>query len=255
MRVFLAGATGVVGQRLVALLRDAKHEVIGTTRTLAKAAMLRALGITPVVVDVFEPDALVQAVATARPDVIIHQLTDLPSAPGTPGYAAAQEANRRLRIEGTRNLMLAAKMGGVRRVIAQSIAFVYAPGEGTRGEDDPLDIAAEGVRQLTVQGMIALEREVLQTPGITGIVLRYGYFYGPGTWYEMPPKPPSVHIDAAANAALLAVNRGAGVYNIVEDDGAVSGAKARGDLGFDPAFRIPERIALALRPFQSAPAR
>ena len=79
--------------------------------------------------------------------------------------------------------------------------------------------------------MIALEREVLQTPGITGIVLRYGYFYGPGTWYEMPPKPPSVHIDAAANAALLAVNRGAGVYNIVEDDGAVSSAKARGELG------------------------
>src|ERR1700739_1785636 len=81
MRAFLAGATGVVGQRLVALLRDAKHEVTGTTRTLAKAAMLRALGTTPVVVDVFEPDALAQAVATARPDVIIHQLTDLSSAP------------------------------------------------------------------------------------------------------------------------------------------------------------------------------
>jgi nucleoside-diphosphate-sugar epimerase len=146
MRVFLAGATGVVGQRLAALLRDAKHEVTGATRTRAKAAMLRALDVTPVVVDVFEPDALVQAVATARPDVIIHQLTDLPSAPGTPGYAAAQEANRRLRIEGSRNLMLAAKMAGVRRVVAQSIAFVYTPGEGAHGEDDPLDVAAEGVR-------------------------------------------------------------------------------------------------------------
>jgi nucleoside-diphosphate-sugar epimerase len=146
-------------------------------------------------------------------------------------------------------------MAGVRRVIAQSIAFVYAPGEGTRGEDDPLDIAAEGVRQLTVQGIIALEREVLQTSGIAGVVLRYGYFYGPGTWYEVPPKPPSVHVDAAANAALRAVNGGAGVYNIVEDDGAVSGAKARGELGFDPAFRIPERLARQLRTFQSSPPR
>jgi nucleoside-diphosphate-sugar epimerase len=255
MRAFLAGATGVVGQRLVALLRDAKHEVTGTTRTLAKAAMLRALGTTPVVVDVFDPDALAQAVATARPDVIIHQLTDLSSAPGTPGYAAAQEANRRLRIEGTRNLMLAAKMAGVRRVVAQSIAFVYAPREGAHGEDDPLDVAAEGVRQLTVQGMVALEREVLQTPGIAGVALRYGYFYGPGTWYEMPPKPPSVHVDAAANAALLAVNRGAGVYNIVEDDGAASSARARCELGFDPAFRIPERLARELRTFRSAQPR
>jgi nucleoside-diphosphate-sugar epimerase len=211
MRVFLAGATGVVGRRLVALLRDAKHEVTGMTRTPAKAAMLRVFDVTPVIVDVFEPDALAQAVTAARPDVIIHQLTDLPSAPGTPGYVAAQEANRRLRIEGTRNLLAAAKTAGVRRVVAQSIAFVYAPGEGRRGEDDPLDVAAEGVRQLTVQGIIALEQDVLQTPGIAGVVLRYGYLYGPGTWYEVPPKPPSVHIDSAAHAALLAVNRGTGV--------------------------------------------
>jgi nucleoside-diphosphate-sugar epimerase len=255
MRVFLAGATGVVGRRLVALLRDAKHEVTGTTRTPAKAAMLRVFDVTPVIVDVFEPDALAQAVTAARPDVIIHQLTDLPSAPGTPGYVAAQEANRRLRIEGTRNLLAAAKTAGVRRVVAQSIAFVYAPGEGRRGEDDPLDVAAEGVRQLTVQGIIALEQDVLQTPGIAGVVLRYGYLYGPGTWYEVPPKPPSVHIDSAAHAALLAVNRGTGVYNIVEDDGAVSGAKARGELGFDPAFRIPERLVRELRAFPSAPPR
>ena len=255
MRVFLAGATGVIGQRLAALLRDAKHEVTGATRTPAKEPMLRALGILPVVVDVFETDALAQAVATARPDVVIHQLTDLPSAPGTPGYAAAQEANRGLRIEGTRNLILAAKLAGVPRVVAQSIAFAYAPGEGAHREDDPLDVAAEGVRQLTVQGIVALEREVLQTPGITGVALRYGYLYGPGTWYAVPPKPPSVHVDAAAHAALLAVSRGAGVYNIVEDDGAVSGAKARGELGFDPAFRIPEPLARELRTFHSAPPR
>jgi len=247
MRIFLAGATGVIGRRLAVLLRDAGHEVAGTTRTPAKVPLLSALGVTPIVVDVFESDALAQAMATARPDVIIHQLTDLPSAPGTPGYPAAQEANRRLRIEGTRNLMQAAKMAGVRRVIAQSIAFVYAAGEGEHGEDDPLDVAAEGVRQLTVQGVVALEREVLGTTGIAGIVLRYGYFYGPGTWYAGPPKPPSVHVDAAAHAALLAVSRGAGVYNIAENDGAVSSTKARRELGFDPAFRIPEGLVQGLR--------
>jgi nucleoside-diphosphate-sugar epimerase len=238
MRIFLAGATGVIGRRLAVLLRAAGHEVTGTTRTPAKLPMLRALGIAPVVVDVFDADALARSVAAARPDLVIHQLTDLPSAPGTPGYAAAQEANRALRIGGTRNLMRAADMAGVRRAVGQSIAFVYAPGEGTRIEDDSLDLAAEGLRQLTVQGIAALEREVLQTPGIDGVVLRYGYLYGPDTWYDAPPKPPSVHVDAAAHAALLAVSQGAGLYNIAEDDGAVSVAKAKRELGFDPAFRM-----------------
>ena len=200
--------------------------------------MLGALGIVPIVVDVFDSDALAQAIATAQPDVVIHQLTDLPSAPGTPGYPAAQEANRRLRIEGIRNLVQAAKMAGVSRAIAQSIAFVYVPCEGMRAEDDPLDLAAEGVRRLTVQGVVALERQVLETPDIDGVVLRYGYEYGPDTWYAAPPKSPSVHVDAAAHTALLAMSKGAGAYNIAEDDGAVSSAKAKSELGFDPAFRI-----------------
>ena len=238
MRIFLAGATGVIGRRLATLLRTADHDVTGTTRTAAKADGLRAHGVTPVVVDVLDADAVTRAVMAARPDIIIHQLTDLPSAPGTPGYPAAQEANRRLRIEGTANLMQAAKRAGVRRAIAQSIAFIYAAGEGTRTEDDPLDMAAEGMRQMTAQGIAALERDVLETPGIAGVVLRYGYLYGPDTWYAAPPKPPSVHVDAAAHAAWLAVSRGTGVYNIAEDDGAVSIARAVRDLGFDPAFRM-----------------
>jgi len=238
MKVFLAGATGVIGRRLARLLCRAHHEVVGTTRTAAKSEALRTIGVTPVVADVLDADAVAQAVAAARPDIIIHQLTDLSSAPGTPGYPAAQEANRRLRIEGTANLMRAAKRAGVGRAIAQSIAFIYAPGEGMRSEDDPLDVAAEGVRQATVQGIVALEGEVLETPGIDGVVLRYGYLYGPDTWYEAPPKPPSVHVDAAAHAALLALSKGAGIYNIAEDDGAVAIAKAVRELGFEPAFRM-----------------
>jgi nucleoside-diphosphate-sugar epimerase len=247
MRIFLAGATGVVGRRLALLLRDAKHDVTGTTRDPEKVTRLQALGIEPVVVDAFDAEALAQAVASAQPDVVIHQLTDLPNEPGTPGYAAGQEANRRLRIEGTRNLVRAAAMAGVGRVIAQSIAFVYAPGEGAREENDPLDVAAGPPRQFTVQGVLALEREVLQTSGVAGVVLRYGYFYGPETWYDAPPKPPSIHVDVAAHAALLAVNKGSGIYNIAEDGGAISSAKAKRELGFDPAFRIPAALAQELK--------
>jgi len=246
MRIFLAGATGVIGRRLALLLRDAGHEVTGTTRNAAKASQLKALGVTPGVVDVFDAEALTRAVAAAKPELVIHQLTDLPSAPGTPGYAAGQEANRRLRIEGTHNLVRAAVAAGTRRIVAQSIAFAYAPGEGVRNEDDPLDSAAEPPRRSTVQGIVTLEREVSLTPGIAGVVLRYGYVYGPGTWYEAPPKPPSVHVDAAAHAALLAASNGAGVYNIVENDGAVSGAKAARELKFDPAFRLSNSLAQEL---------
>jgi nucleoside-diphosphate-sugar epimerase len=238
MRIFLAGATGAVGRRLASLLRHAGHEVTGTTRTAAKIPLLRELGVVPVVVDVFDVGALTAAVVTARPEIVIHQLTDLPSAPGTPGYPAAQEANRRLRVEGTRNLMLAARMAGVRRAVAQSIAFIYAPGDGILDEDDPLDLESSGVRRLTVQGIVGLEHEVLATADIDGVVLRYGYFYGPDTWYDLPPKPPSVHVDAAAYAAVLAVSKGGGVYNIAEDCDIVSSAKAKRELGFDPAFRM-----------------
>jgi nucleoside-diphosphate-sugar epimerase len=238
MRIFLAGATGAVGLRLASLLRHAGHEVTGTTRTAARIPLLREFGVVPVVVDVFDAGALAAAVVTAGPEIVIHQLTDLPSAPGTPGYSAGQEANRLLRIEGTRNLMQAARMAGVRRVIAQSIAFIYARGEGMRDEDDPLDLEASGVRQLTVQGIVGLEREVLATADIDGVLLRYGYFYGPDTWYDMPPKPPSVHVDAAAYAAALAVRKGGGIYNIAEDCDIVSSAKAKRELGFDPAFRM-----------------
>jgi len=246
LRIFLAGATGVIGRRLALLLRDAKHEVAGSTRDPAKAARLKALGIEPVVVDVFDADGLARAMVHARPDVIVHQLTDLPSAPGTPGYAAGQEANRRLRIEGTHNLVRAATETGVRRVVAQSIAFIYTPGAAPRVESDPFDIEAGPPRRLTVEGIVALEREVLHTSDIAGVVLRYGYFYGAGTWYDAPAKPPSVHIDAAAHAALLSVTKGSGVYNITEDDGMVSSAKAKRELGFDPTFRIPTQLAQEL---------
>jgi nucleoside-diphosphate-sugar epimerase len=241
MRVFLAGAAGAIGRRLTPLLVLMGHQVTGTTRSADKAGQIEALGGEPAVVDVFDADALTAAVIAAKPDAVVHQLTDLPSAPGTPGYEDAQRRNVRLRTEGTRNLMAAAKAAGARRVIAQSIAFVYAPGEGPRYETDPLDLSAAGIRSLTVSGVMVLEEAVLHAAGITGLVLRYGYLYGPGTWYDTPPKPPSIHIDAAAHAAFLALTHGAaGIYNIAEDDGAVAIAKARAQLDFDPTIRLDQ---------------
>ena len=236
MRIFLAGAGGAIGRRLTPLLRAAGHEVAGTTRSAYKADALRALGAAPVVVDVFDAAALARAVAAAAPDVVIHQLTDLAFAPGTPQYAEGLARNARLRIEGTRNLVAAAKAAGVGRMIAQSIAFIYAPRPGARVESDPL-APAEGAMAETVAGVIALEAAVLSLP--QGIVLRYGFFYGPGTWSVATPHPPAVHVDAAAQATLLALTKGKpGIYNIAEDDPGLSSDKANRELGFDPAFRI-----------------
>ena len=238
MKIFLAGAGGAIGRRLTPVLRAAGHTVAGTTRSKDKAAAIATLGAEPVVVDVFDAQALARAVKAAAPQVLMHQLTDLPFAPGTPRYDEGLERNARLRIEGTRNLANAAKAAGVRRIITQSIAFVYALGDGTRVEADALDVAATGARKRTVDGVIALEQATLELP--EGIVLRYGYLYGPGTWYPNEKRAkPALHVDAAAQAALLTVSKGKhGIYNIAEDDGVISSEKAKHDLGFDAEFRI-----------------
>jgi nucleoside-diphosphate-sugar epimerase len=238
MRIFLAGAAGVIGRRLAPLLVLMRHEVTGTTRVADKAGSIEAMCARPVVVDVYDADALNAAVMAARPEVIIHQLTDLPDDNDPARYAQTREANARLRIEGTRNLMAAAKGAGARRVIAQSIAFAYAPGPQPHHEDDPLNLA-EGPGKRSAEGVAGLEWAVLHTPPIEGIVLRYGRLYGPGTWSETPSGAGPLHVDAAAHAALLALERGAaGIYNIAEDDGAVSIVKARAQLGFDPVIRL-----------------
>ncbi|MBN9010718.1 MAG: NAD(P)-dependent oxidoreductase, partial [Rhizobiales bacterium] len=233
MRIFLAGATGAIGRRLVPLLVADGHAVTGTTRSRDKVALVEALGAKPAIVDAFDRAAVIDAVGDARPDVVIHQLTDLPQAFDATALAAASAGNARLRREGTRNLVDAALAAGVRRLVAQSIAFVYAPGAGPHGEEDPLD--GSEAQAVSVGGVRALEDAVASTPGLDGLVLRYGRLYGPGTWRETEPgQPPAVHGDAAAAAALLAVTRGApGIYNIADEDGAVSIAKARRELGFD----------------------
>jgi nucleoside-diphosphate-sugar epimerase len=235
MRVFLAGAGGVIGRSLTPLLVAAGHTVVGTTRSADKTDAIAALGAEPVVVDVFDAPKLTVAVKAAAPAVVIHQLTDLAFAPGSPRYAEALEHNARLRIEGTRNLAAAAHAAGVTRMIAQSIAWTYAPAAGVRVESDALD--DDAAKAMTIDAVRVLEETTLAMP--EGIVLRYGFLYGPGTWYVAAVKPPSVHVDAAAQACALALIKGKpGVYNIAEDDGYCSSDKARRELGFEAGLRL-----------------
>jgi nucleoside-diphosphate-sugar epimerase len=240
MRVFLAGAAGAIGRRLVPLLLRAGHEVTGTTRSAATATELARAGVVPAVLDVFDAPALMAAVGAAKPAVVIHQLTDLPRQFDEARIAASYPKNARIRIEGTRNLIAAAQAAAARRFIVQSIAFAYAGGGEPHPETDPLNLA-DPVRAVTVKGAADMEQQVLSASGLDGIALRYGLLYGPGTWREASSgQKPALHVDAAAHAALLALTRGAaGVYNIADDDGAVSIAKARAELGFDPRYRAP----------------
>jgi len=239
-RIFLAGASGAIGRRLVPQLLAAGHQVTAPTRQAAKAEDLQALGADPVVVDVFDQNGLRAAVAAARPEIVIHQLTDLPAGLDPSKMTEAAPRNARIRDEGTRNLVEAAKAAGVKRLIAQSIAWVYAPGSEPHAETDPLDSGAEGGRAISVGGVIALERHVLGASPITGIVLRCGHLYGPGTGAETAAEA-AVHVDAAAYAALLAVERGAqGAFNVAEPNGHITTDKAVGELGWRAGFRLPE---------------
>ena len=202
-RIFLAGAVGVIGRRLTPLLLAHGHSVWGTTRSQGNREFLRKLGARPVVVDVFDSEALATAVLDARPEIVIHQLTDLALVQDPAKRSSALARNARIRDEGTRNLVAAAREAGARRLIAQSIAWAYAPGPRPYCEDHPLDLNAEGDRLVSVRGVEALERQVFAAAPMEGLVLRYGRLYGPGSGADSPPSPPSVHVDAAAYAALL----------------------------------------------------
>jgi nucleoside-diphosphate-sugar epimerase len=238
MKIFLARATGAIGKRLVPLLVKAEHRVTGMTRSAAKAGALRAAGVEPVVIDVFDALALSAAVLAAHPDIVVHQLTDLPPGLDPSQMTEGTQRNARMRSQGTKNLVAAAFGAGVRRLVAQSIAWMYAPGKEPHSEDDPLDLEARGTRAITVAGVATLERLTVSSPPIDGVVLRYGHFYGPGT-RTGTAEPPAIHVDAAASAAALAIEKArCGVYNIAEPNGYLSTEKARRELGFDASVRL-----------------
>lgn len=241
MRIFLAGASGAVGRPLIALLRQAGHHVTGSTRSQAQADTLRQAGCQPAIVDMLDGAQVMAALQAAQPEIVIHQLTALHGAP--PPSPEMLAANARIRRIATPHLAQAAQAVGARRLIAQSIAWAYAPKPAPAlpyREDDPLDRDATGARAVSVRdGVMPLETAVLNAAPVEGIVLRYGQFYGPGTWSDRPGGAAWVHVEAAAQAALLAIDHGApGIYNVAEPGGEVASDKAVAALGWDAGFRL-----------------
>jgi 2-alkyl-3-oxoalkanoate reductase len=262
MRVFVAGASGVIGRRLVPELVEAGHDVTGMTRQDGRAGALREQGADAVVCDVFDAPAVIEAVVAAKPEVVVHELTDIPKAIDYRRYAQVMAGNDRIRMEGTRNLVAAAREAGAGRMVAQSIAFAYAPEGGpVKDEADRLYVDAPDPLGPTIRALDDMERQVLGAAGIDGVVLRYGLFYGPGTTYAADGNTAArvrrhrfpvvgsgsgvysfIHVDDAASATVAAVERGEpGVYNVVDDEPAeisewlpyyaeVLGAKAPGSV-------------------------
>src|SRR3954452_22587673 len=239
-RVLIAGATGQIGRLLTPALVSAGDEVFGLARSDASAAQVRGLGATPVRGDALDRAEVIAAVAEARPDVIVHELTSIPrEVPNPRKFAESFGPTNRLRREATRHLVDAAAEVGAGRVLAQSIAFAYRAEGAPEVVDEaaPLDIEAKGAWGEIARAVSALEETVLGGPG--GVVMRYGAFYGPGTPYSRDGalgqlvlrrrfpvvgggegRQPFIHLDDAVSATLALMERGSGVYNIVDDDPA-----------------------------------
>jgi 2-alkyl-3-oxoalkanoate reductase len=271
MKVFIAGATGVLGRALVPQLVARGHEVVGMTRSASKQDGLRALGAQPVVADALDPDAVAQAVASAGPEVIVHQLTAL-SGPISirdarhPERSFAVTMTNRLRTEATDSLLAAGRAVGARRVVAQSIAgFRFSrTGGPAQTEADPFDSDPPAGLRTGLAAILHLEQAVTRIEWGEGLVLRYGSFYGPGTGFSLAPDAvvagpirkrrfplvgggrgvwSFVHVEDAAAATAAALERGQpGVYNVVDDEPAPVREwlpALAGALGAKPPRRVP----------------
>jgi nucleoside-diphosphate-sugar epimerase len=278
MRIFVAGATGAIGRRLVPMLVAGGHDVTGMTRSPNRARDLEAAGAAAVVGDVFDREGLVEAVLAARPDVVVHELTDLPATIRPRRVAQDLAGNDRVRREGTPNLVAAAQAASAQALVAQSIAFAYVPdGDEVADETAPLAVDAPGPWGDSVRAVRSLETSVLEAEGLRGAVLRYGYLYGPGTAYdpdggstaEMVAKRrfpivgagngvfSFVHVDDAAQATVAAIEGDTrGTFNVVDDEPAPLREWLpvyAGALGAKPPRHVPAWLArLAAGPFAVA---
>ena len=249
MKVFVAGATGAIGRKLVPQLVARGHEVVGMTSSESKQDVVRSLGARPVVADALDGDAVAQAAASAEPEVIVHQLTALSGKMSMrdarhPDRSPMAQMTSRLRTQGTDNLLAAGRAAGARRFVAQSFgSFRFArTGGPVQSEADPFDQDGAGVRQPGLQALLYLEQAVTTVEWGEGLALRYGSFYGPGTGMSLAPDAVMaapirkrrfpivgdgggvwsfVQIEDAAAATAIAVERGQpGVYNVVDDEPA-----------------------------------
>jgi 2-alkyl-3-oxoalkanoate reductase len=242
MKVFVAGATGAIGLRLVPALIERGHDVVGMTRSASKTDALRAVGAEPVVADALDRKAVIDAVVAAAPDAVIHQLTDLRNMKNPRRFDNEFAGTNALRTGGTDHLLEGARAAGVRRFIAQSYgSWIYDPaGSGLAGEEDRLDPRPPRHQRRTLTAIVHLEKAVAGATELDGIVLRYGSFYGPGTSIAADGDVlvqvrkrafpivgdgdgvwSFIHVDDAVSATVAALEHGTrGVYNVCDDEPA-----------------------------------
>ena len=236
MRIFVAGGTGAIGRPLVNSLAAAGHEVVVFSRSEQRVAALGVPGIVPAVGDAFDAGTVMRAVQSAQPEVVINQLTSLPQTVNPVSVKRGFDLTSRLRREVSGTLVAAARAVGARRIIAQSISFAYRPGPGVRTESDPLWTEAKGQIGVLTASLATLESATLGDAGLQGVVLRYGSFYGPGTYFASGglyanllakrrlPLPGAgagvfglVHVEDAASATVAALRGPMGTFNVVDD--------------------------------------
>jgi nucleoside-diphosphate-sugar epimerase len=265
VRIFVAGGTGAIGGPLVAALVSAGHSVTVYTRSAERVQALGVAGVAAAEGDAFDADRLRSAVRDARPEVVINQLTNLSASANPVAVRRGFATTTRLRREVSGALVDAARAAGARRVIAQSISFAYKPGPGMRVEGDPLWTDAGGQIGLLTASVAALESATLGDSEVEGVVLRYGSFYGPRTYFApgglyaallakrrlpLPGKGGGLfgflHIQDAAAATVAALDAPVGVYNVVDDVPAPASEwmpMVAELLGARPPRHVPQALA------------
>ena len=219
MKIFVAGGTGAIGHPLIAKLLTKGHAVVALTRSPGKAPALMQQGVEPAIADVFDADAVKAVVSRAQPEVVIEQLTALPKTYTPESMSAAAALNHRIRLEGGANVLAAAQAAGVRRYLRQSIAFWAVPGPGLADEDTPLAFDATPAVTAGVREVTELEQRLLGNPNMEGIALRYGFFYGPGTWFN----PDGDVAQQVRQQQFPIIGNGEGVWSWLHiEDGAIA---------------------------------
>lgn len=243
MKILVAGGTGAIGRPLIVELLGKGHDVVALTRSSEKAAALAKEGVEPLIADVFDREAMQAGVRRAQPEVVIEQLTALPSTYTRESMSAASPLNTRLRLEGGTNLFTAAQRAGARRYLRQSIAFWAEPGVGLANEETPLAFDESPAVAADARVVTELEHRLRQAPEIEGIALRYGFFYGPGNWFHADG-------DVARQVRLQQfpiIGNGAGVASWLHIEDAVSATVAAAEHGHSGIYLVANDQPLAMR--------
>ena len=251
MRIFVARGTGAIGRPLIAELLAKGHALVALTRSAEKAQALVEKGIEPAIADVFDTDAVKAVVGRAQPEIVIEQLTALPKTYTRESMNAAAALNNRIRLEGGANVLAAAQAAGVRRYLRQSIAFWAVPGPGLADEETPLAFNASPAVAADARLVTELEHRLLGNTNVEGIALRYGFFYGPGTWFT----PGGDVAQQVQQEQFPIVGNGDGVWSWLHIEDAAIATLAAAEQGNPGIYLIANDQPLAVREWLPAFAR